>query len=128
MWTVKDGYTIPWGTAATETHQVTLDETVCYTDYAGKLLNVPTNESGYWKTADNTLCTATSVFAQDTALTTVALGDVDLSGAVDLNDVIRVLQHLVGYTDMLPANALADMNKDTRVSIYDAVLVLKKAS
>lgn len=52
-----------------------------------------------------------------------ALGDLNASGTTDLADVVRLLQALVGYDVKLYASA--DLSGDGRVSIFDAVLLLK---
>ena len=70
---------------------------------------------------------ATTVFETDTVLTAgYADGDIDGSGAVDTADAVLILQYLVGRETDFKGDA--DMNEDGRITIYDAVVLLRQIS
>jgi hypothetical protein len=55
-------------------------------------------------------------------------GDVDRNGTLDTADVILILQHLTGQTGLRMDMNAADFNGDGRVSVADAVQILRYIS
>ena len=68
--------------------------------------------------------TPDTAFTADTVLRAVETGDVSMNGTTDTADVILMLQQLVGYEMNLPT-PLADVNKDTQLTIFDVVFLLR---
>lgn len=131
VWTVKNGYTIPWGDTATETHKITVGSTACYTGADGTLLSTSAiNSAEYWADEAKTIYAAadwsTHSFRADTTLTALTKGDADASGELNLADVIVVLRYLVGYENSNFCPGLSDLNGNGAVTIYDAVCLLKQ--
>ena len=52
-------------------------------------------------------------------------GDVDGSGSIDLQDVIRILEVTQGYTSVTALQLKADPNGDNRLTVEDALRLLR---
>ena len=57
-------------------------------------------------------------------INTRVLGDVDGNGGIDLADVTLLLQYIVGYELEMDLE-YADFHKDGRISVYDAVMLMR---
>ena len=57
--------------------------------------------------------------------TIVASGDIDGSGELDLQDVIGILEIVQGYEAPSPLQLKADPNGDNRLTVEDALRVLR---
>ena len=115
-----------------ETFAVTLEgrtETkTLYTNAEGILIgNAP--EASNWKFGTEILSPeelALQRFTGDATLTASAEGDLSGNGIVDSADVVVLMQYLVGEDVSLVGNA--DFNADGRISIYDAVCLMRVLS
>ncbi|MBQ8893429.1 MAG: hypothetical protein IJ043_03370 [Clostridia bacterium] len=132
-WTVKYGYTVPTGTADTETLKITFGDTVTYTGSQGTILDPTVADAAEYWTDGAGIYTAEAIkqlaFTADTQLTAAEAqtGDANTDGKLDTADVILILQYLVGKE--VPMNiALSDLNGDNMVTVYDAVKLLQAIS
>ena len=111
------------------TFQTETEEKVLYTNDQGLLIG-QAPEGDAWLNGEVMIPAADlaeTVFEADTVLTAgYAYGDIDGSGAVDTADAILILQSLVCYETDFKGDA--DMNEDGRISIYDAVVLLRLIS
>ena len=116
-----------------ESYAVTLEgetETkILYTDARGLLIGTPP-AAEVWKYEETYLSAAeltAQIFTADATLKAAAAkGDLDGNGTADSADAVILLQYLVGYDVTFRQNA--DLNADGRVSIYDAVVLLRELS
>lgn len=72
---------------------------------------------------------ADEITANGVALSQIAQsGDIDGSGELDLQDVIGILEIVQGYETPSPLQLKADPNGDNRLTVEDALRVLRTLS
>lgn len=129
-WTVQNGYTVPLVGEGSRVWKIMVDETACYTDSTGRLIQQSKlEEAAYWILQGRVITAEAAklqVFtAEDTLRATVA-GDLNADAGFDTADVVCLLRHLNGYDDPAVSLTAADLSGDGALRIYDAVLALQK--
>ena len=128
QWTVKEGAVVLKAATEEATHRVTLScgktTTLCYTDASGKLLTLPENPAIEWSTE---VPLNERVFTENTEVFGILRGDTDGNGTLDTADATLILQYLVGEPVEVELQ-FADCNADGRISVYDAVTLLRALS
>lgn len=128
QWTVKEGAVVLKAATEEATHRVTLScgktTTLCYTDASGKLLTLPENPAIEWSTE---IPLNERVFTENTEVFGILRGDSDGNGTLNTADATLILQYLVGEPVEVELQ-FADCNADGRISVYDAVTLLRALS
>ncbi len=134
VWGVRDGLTVPVKNDQVPV-AVTVEDTVKYTDYQGKLIDQNAlAASEYWVMDGETYAAEELLAYRFTAPVTLTAteapspdpvpdGDANGDGAVNSADVTAILKHLNGGTVVDPFNA--DYNNDGNISLADALKLLK---
>ncbi|MBQ8895070.1 MAG: dockerin type I repeat-containing protein [Clostridia bacterium] len=131
IWKVGEGFGYPTLGEGTVPYRITFGEEHHYTDADGVLLLAEEEAerlaASTWYYSDNTvLVDLAAIFTADTVLTSAVPGDLDGDKLVTTADVVLLMQHLVGYDVTFAADA--DISGDGRISIFDAVSLLKQLS